>query len=185
MAAEKAFAAFISYSHATDNELGPLLQEGIEKFAKPWYRPRARRVFLDNSVLAAESDLTQAILAGLSNAEHFLLLASPASAQSPWVAREVAWWLENRDRRTLFVLLTDGAAVWDNGVLDQERTTALHAVAARTAVRAGRDHRQGALVPAERRQLLPDRRLADQGVAARWHPEARSGRSGVVTAPTT
>jgi hypothetical protein len=138
MAAEKAFAAFISYSHATDNELGPLLQEGIEKFAKPWYRPRARRVFLDNSVLAAESDLTQAILAGLSNAEHFLLLASPASAQSPWVAKEVAWWLENRDRRTLFVLLTDGAAVWDNGVLDQERTTALHAVAARTAVRAGR-----------------------------------------------
>ncbi|WP_112261516.1 TIR domain-containing protein [Lentzea terrae] len=125
MADEKAFAAFISYSHATDHELGPLLQEGIEKFAKPWYRPRARRVFLDNSVLAAESDLTQAILDGLSSAENFLLLASPASARSRWVAEEVAWWLENRDRRSLFVLLTDGEAVWDNGVLDQERTNAL------------------------------------------------------------
>ena len=67
MADEKAFAAFISYSHATDHELGPLLQEGIEKFAKPWYRPRVRRVFLDNSVLAAESDLTQAILDRLAS----------------------------------------------------------------------------------------------------------------------
>jgi hypothetical protein len=102
-----------------------LLQEGIEKFAKPWYRPRARRVFLDNSVPAAESDLTQAILSGLTTADHFLLLASPASAQSRWVAKEVAWWLENSDRHTLFVLLIDGEAVWDNGVLDQERTTAL------------------------------------------------------------
>ncbi|MEV6237336.1 hypothetical protein [Lentzea sp. NPDC051838] len=125
MPSDATFAAFISYSHATDHALGPLLQEGIEKFAKPWYRPRVRRVFLDNSVLAAESDLTQAILDGLGNAEHFLLLASPASAQSHWVAKEVAWWLENRDRRTLFVLLTDGEAVWHNGVLDKGRTTAL------------------------------------------------------------
>ncbi|NKE56165.1 TIR domain-containing protein [Lentzea sp. PSKA42] len=122
---ERTYAAFISYSHATDHALGPLLQEGIEKFAKPWYRPRTRRVFLDNSELAAESDLTQAILDGLARAENFLLLASPASARSRWVAKEVEWWLENRDRRDLFVLLTDGEAVWDNGVLDQRRTTAL------------------------------------------------------------
>ncbi|MDX8035473.1 TIR domain-containing protein [Lentzea sp. BCCO 10_0856] len=125
MPGEGTYAAFISYSHATDHALGPLLQEGVEKFAKPWYRARRRRVFLDNSVLAAESDLTQAILDGLANADNFLLLASPASAQSRWVAKEVAWWLENRDRRTLFVLLTDGEAVWDNGVLDTGRTTAL------------------------------------------------------------
>lgn len=125
MPGDRTYAAFISYSHATDHALGPLLQEGVEKFAKPWYRPRQRRVFLDNSVLAAESDLTQAILDGLANAENFLLLASPASAASRWVGKEVAWWLENRDRRTLFVLLTDGEVVWDNGVLDRERTTAL------------------------------------------------------------
>ncbi len=80
----RTYAAFISYSHATDHELGPSLQEGIEKFAKPRYRARSR-----------------------------------------WVAKEVAWWLENRHRRTLFVLLTDGEAVWDNGVLDTGRTTAL------------------------------------------------------------
>jgi WD40 repeat protein len=125
MPGDRTYAAFISYSHATDHALGPSLQEGVEKFAKPWYRTRQRRVFLDNSVLAAESDLTQAILDGLANAENFLLLASPASAASRWVGEEVAWWLGNRDRRTLFVLLTDGEAVWDNGVLDRERTTAL------------------------------------------------------------
>ncbi|MCP2241693.1 toll/interleukin-1 receptor domain-containing protein [Lentzea aerocolonigenes] len=117
MGDERKFAAFISYSHATDKALGPVLQEGIEKFAKPWYRSRARRVFLDNSSLAAESDLTRAILDGLAQAEHFLLLASPASAKSTWVGKEVDWWLENRDRTKLFVLLTDGEARWDEGVL--------------------------------------------------------------------
>ena len=117
MGDERKFAAFISYSHATDGELGPLLQEGVEKFAKPWYRSRARRVFLDNSSLAAESDLTRAILDGLAQAGNFLLLASPASAKSTWVRKDVAWWLENRDPAKLFVLLTDGEAVWDNGVL--------------------------------------------------------------------
>ncbi|MFC3897791.1 TIR domain-containing protein [Lentzea rhizosphaerae] len=125
MPGNETYAAFISYSHATDHELGRLLQQGIEKFAKPWYRQRARRVFLDDSVLAAESDLTQAILDGLAQSRNFLLLASPASALSPWVAKEVGWWLENRGRRTLFVLLTDGEAAWDNGVLDRRRTTAL------------------------------------------------------------
>ncbi|HUQ56629.1 hypothetical protein [Lentzea sp.] len=39
------------------------------------------------------------------------------------MAKEVAWWLENCGRRSLFVLLTDGEAVWDNGVLDTGRTT--------------------------------------------------------------
>lgn len=117
MGDERKFAAFISYSHATDEDLGPLLQEGIEKFAKPWYRARTRRVFLDNSVLAAESDLTQAILDGLGQAENFLLLASPAAAESTWVDKEVAWWLENRDRAKLFVLVTDGEVEWRNGVL--------------------------------------------------------------------
>ncbi|GGU44746.1 toll/interleukin-1 receptor domain-containing protein [Lentzea flava] len=125
MPGERTYAAFISYSHETDHALGPLLQEGVEKFAKPWYRPRARRVFLDNSVLAAEHDLTGAILDGLARSDNFLLLASPASARSRWVGKEVAWWLENRDRRTLFVLLTDGEAVWDDGVLDPKRTDAL------------------------------------------------------------
>jgi hypothetical protein len=186
MGDERKFAAFISYSHATDKELGPLLQEGVEKFAKPWYRSRARRVFLDNSVLAAESDLTQAILDGLAQAENFLLLASPASAESTWVDEEVAWWMENRDPAKLFVLVTDGEVEWRNGVLahgsalpkvlhdiPEPRCVDLREVraAVRAALRQGLDHGEGVLVPAERRHLLPERRGPDHMAAPQRHPE--------------
>jgi hypothetical protein len=53
------------------------------------------------------------------------LLATPASARSRSIAKEVEWWPANRGRRTLFVVPTGGEAVWDNGVLGRERTTAL------------------------------------------------------------
>jgi hypothetical protein len=45
--ATSGYDAFISYSHALDGALAPALQTGLERFAKPWYRPRALRVFRD------------------------------------------------------------------------------------------------------------------------------------------
>jgi hypothetical protein len=30
------YAAFISYSHAVDRQLAPSLENGLERFAKPW-----------------------------------------------------------------------------------------------------------------------------------------------------
>jgi WD40 repeat protein len=120
------FNAFISYSHAADGALGPALKSGVERYGKPWYRPRVRRVFLDNSNLALASDLTAAIVEGLSRSQSFLLLASPAAASSRWVDQEVAWWLANRDRNRLLVLLTDGTLAWnETGALDHARTTSL------------------------------------------------------------
>ncbi len=47
------YDAFISYSHALDGSLARALQTGLERFAKPWYRPRALRVFRDTTNLAA------------------------------------------------------------------------------------------------------------------------------------
>lgn len=107
------YDAFISYSHAADGALGPALKSGVERFGRPWYRPRVRRVFLDNSNLALESDLTGAIIDGLSRSESFLLLASPESAASRWVNEEVVWWLANRRQERLLVLLTGGDLEWD------------------------------------------------------------------------
>lgn len=51
------YDAFISYSHALDGSLAPALQTGLERFAKPWYRPRALRVFRDTTNLAANPGL--------------------------------------------------------------------------------------------------------------------------------
>jgi hypothetical protein len=51
---DRSFAAFISYSHGHDRQLARVLQTGIEQFGRPWYRPRVRRVFRDDTNLAAD-----------------------------------------------------------------------------------------------------------------------------------
>jgi len=55
------YDAFISYSHALDGALAPALQTGLERFAKPWYRSRALRVFRDTASLSANPDLWSSI----------------------------------------------------------------------------------------------------------------------------
>ena len=123
------YKAFVSYSHAGDGNLAPALQSALHRFAKPWYRLRAMRVFRDKTSLAMTPELWPSIEAALGESEHFLLLASPAAAHSQWVQHEVAWWLENRSPKSLFLLLTDGELSWDAAAADFDwtKTTALPA----------------------------------------------------------
>jgi TIR domain-containing protein len=102
------YDAFISYSHALDGTLARTLQTGLEQFAKPWYRPRALRVFRDTTNLAANSGLWVSIEEALASSTWFILMASPDAARSPWVNREVAWWLDNKSPQQLLVVLTEG-----------------------------------------------------------------------------
>ena len=55
------YEAFISYSHAADGRLAPTLQTGLHRFAKPWYRLRAMRVFRDETTLATSPELWPSI----------------------------------------------------------------------------------------------------------------------------
>jgi WD40 repeat protein len=121
------YDAFISYSHAQDGKLAPALQAEVERFAKPWYRSRARRVFRDQANLAASPKLWDAVEAELASSEWFVLLASPKAAQREWVEREVQWWLRNREADRILIVLTDGELAWDpsSGRVDAMRTTAL------------------------------------------------------------
>ena len=48
---------FISYSHAADRRLAPILKSSIQRFAKPFYRMRARSVYLDQTNLEASPEL--------------------------------------------------------------------------------------------------------------------------------
>lgn len=99
------YDAFLSYSHADDGAFGPRLQALLEGFARPGPR-RALRVFRDEQNLAADPDLWGSIEQALMESEWFVLLASPAAARSPWVDKEVAWWLEHRSADRLVVALT-------------------------------------------------------------------------------
>ena len=53
----ESFDAFISYSHAADGRLAPVLQAGLQSLGKPWYRRRALRVFRDQTTLSATPEL--------------------------------------------------------------------------------------------------------------------------------
>jgi hypothetical protein len=76
------YRGFISYSHAADDRLAPALQSGLHRFAKPWYRLRAMRIFRDKTGLAVTPELWGSIQKALADAEYFILLASPQAAQS-------------------------------------------------------------------------------------------------------
>lgn len=68
-----------------------------------------------------------AIQEALADSEYFLLMASPEAANSPWVRKEVEWWLANRSADNLLILLTDGEIKWDQDTNDFDwlRTKAL------------------------------------------------------------
>ncbi|MGH6769261.1 MAG: TIR domain-containing protein [Xanthobacteraceae bacterium] len=107
------YDAFISYSHAKDKAIAAELQAVKQKLGKPWYRRRALRIFRDDTSLAATPQLWSSIEGALSESRYFVLLASPESASSQWVAKEVSYWIENKGVDTLLIALTDGTLAWD------------------------------------------------------------------------
>ena len=106
------YKAFLSYSHAADNKLAPAIQSALHRFAKPWYRLRAMRVFRDKTNLSVSPGLWPSIEKALSESEYFLFMASPQAAQSQWVEQEIDWWLRHRSTEKLLILLTDGELFW-------------------------------------------------------------------------
>ena len=108
------FDAFISYSRRASTTLATDLQSAVERFAKPWYRLRAVRVFRDDASMSANTALWSTIERGLTEAEWLILLASPLAAQSQYVAREVAWWLEHKSSDRILLVLEEGVDIaWD------------------------------------------------------------------------
>jgi WD40 repeat protein len=119
--------AFISYSHAVDGKLAPALQQAMSRFARPWNRLRALRVFHDQASPAADPGLWSSIERALGQSRSLILLASPRAAQSAWVQREAQFWRDKKPRETLFIALTDGEIAWDEAAsdFDWNVTTAL------------------------------------------------------------
>src|SRR5215472_755347 len=127
--AATAYAAFISYSRAVDGRLAPAVHDGLQRFARPWYRLRALRLFRDEASLSANPALWPSIASALDSSSFFILLASPEAAGSRWVQREILHWLGRHSGDRLLIALTDGEIVWDDGGptpdFDWARTTAL------------------------------------------------------------
>jgi WD40 repeat protein len=106
------YDGFLSYSHALDGTLAPALQAGLEQFGRPWHQRRVLRVFRDNANLSATPHLWSSIEDALSRSAWLILLASPEASVSPWVDRELAWWLTHRSPDRLLIGLTAGELDW-------------------------------------------------------------------------
>src|ERR1700685_2025445 len=97
------YDAFISYSHAQDKPVAAALQAAVQRLGKPWYRRRGLRIFRDDTSLSATPHLWPSIEQALAQSRYLILLASPQSAASPWVGKEVAYWLANKSIDTFLM----------------------------------------------------------------------------------
>jgi WD40 repeat protein len=131
LAARYEYDAFISYNRKADGRLAAALHDALHRFAKPWYRLRARRVFRDDDSLGANPGLWPSLERALAASRFLVLLAGRGSANSVWVARELEYWCREREPDTLIVVATDpdhgDRLVWSepDGDFDWSRTTAL------------------------------------------------------------
>jgi tetratricopeptide (TPR) repeat protein len=106
------YDAFISYNHTKDKPIASALQAAVQRLGKAFYQRRALRLFRDDTSLSATPHLWPSIERALSQARFLVLLASPEAAASPWVDREVTWWLDHRSAETMLIALTSGDLVW-------------------------------------------------------------------------
>ncbi|MFI9009935.1 TIR domain-containing protein [Actinosynnema sp. NPDC053489] len=121
------YDAFISCNHAAERAVARALQRTTRRLGRPWYRLSGLRVFHDDTSLPASAGLWSSLEAALRASRTFVPLASPASAASPWLRREVAWWRENRSADR-FVIVRPGKAIARDpvaGDFDRDTTTAL------------------------------------------------------------
>lgn len=109
------YDGFMSYSHAADGLLAPRLQSGLQRFAKPWWKRRALRIFRDESSLSANPHLWSSIVAALDQSEWFVLLLSPEAASSPWVNQEIEYWKTECDPSRILPVVTGGEFDWSDG----------------------------------------------------------------------
>jgi len=86
------YRAFLSYSHA-DKEIAHKLHSWLEAFRVPTGLPGAeeylRPIFLDEAELGAAPALSDKLVGALDASQALIVVASPVSARSPWVAKEI------------------------------------------------------------------------------------------------
>lgn len=111
---DRKYVAFISYRHAElDSAVAKQMHTLIERYVVPKkLRKNGQKklgiVFRDQEELPVSSDLSDDICRALDNAQYLIVVCTKNTAQSPWVGREIAYFLEHHDRNCAFAALAEG-----------------------------------------------------------------------------
>ena len=112
------YVAFISYSHK-DAAMGRWLHRKLEGYRLPKrlagtqgedgeVPERLTPIFRDRDELPAAGDLSERVRAALAVSRNLIVLCSPNSAASPWVAKEIATFRELHPGRPIFTAIVEG-----------------------------------------------------------------------------
>jgi len=109
------YDAFISYRHTPlDMEFAKKVHSGLETFRVPKAvqkktgKKKIKRVFRDQEELPIGSDLNDNISAALRESEYLVVICSPETPGSYWVAKEIETFIAMHDRRHVLAVLIDG-----------------------------------------------------------------------------
>lgn len=110
---EQKYVAFISYRHMPlDSAAAKALHTHIEQYVIPRglrkTGKRLGRVFRDLEELPASSNLSDDIYHALDNSEYLIVVCSKDTIESPWVAREVEYFLSHHPQSNAFTVLVSG-----------------------------------------------------------------------------
>ena len=112
------YVAFISYSHK-DAAIGRWLHRKLEGYRLPTrlvgtqgedgeVPARLIPIFRDRDELPAAGDLSERVRAALAVSRNLIVVCSPNSAASPWVAKEIATFRELHPGRPIFTAIVEG-----------------------------------------------------------------------------
>lgn len=94
------YDALLSYAH-TSKKTPQAIQNALEKLAKSLFKRKALTVLHDETNLGASPHLWADVAKALSQSNYIVLLASPQAVKSPWIEKEIKYWLENKDPNKL------------------------------------------------------------------------------------
>ncbi len=112
------YVAFISYSHK-DAAMGRWLHRKLEGYRLPKrlagtqgedgeVPARLTPIFRDRDELPAAGNLSERVRAALAVSRNLIVLCSPNSAASPWVAKEIATFRDLHPDRPVFTAIIEG-----------------------------------------------------------------------------
>lgn len=108
------YIAFISYKRE-DEEWAKRLQKKLESYSMPTalrkenpsLPDKVRPVFRDQSDLSG-GNLKKSIEEGLENSKYLIVICSPQAAKSPWVSREVQYFIDHGREDYIIPFIIDG-----------------------------------------------------------------------------